>query len=247
MKHPKILTAIATAATTFLLYGTALAQTQGGADVQNMNQQDFENTARQASSSPEHQQAAMEQFQKMDPQQQQAAIERFQNLDPELQQKAMQQVQNIAPQMIQNAMPQFQGMDPQPIRDAMQQRMSDSLRNQMGITNDIEWMLIEEKINAVKKAQTASLADSGMAEMMKLFGMGGGGFQTMLGRPSPASDVLRQAIESDAPKTQIKTLTARLKVVRKEKLTNLAKAQEELRALLTPRQQAIVTLAGLLD
>ena len=69
----------------------------------------------------------------------------------------------------------------------------------------------------------------------------------MLGRPSPESDALRQAIDSDSPTAQIKTLTAKVQVVRKEKLTKLAKAQEELRALLTTRQEAIVTMAGLLD
>ncbi len=164
----------------------------------------------------------------------------------------MQQVQNVAPQMQPNAMPQFQGMDPQQIQNAMQQRINDSLREQMGVTNDIEWALIGEKINAVRKAQMASLADSGMVEMMSSFGMGGGrrgggGFLAMLGRPSPEYDALRQAIDSDAPKAQIKTLIIKVQAVRKEKLARLAKAQEELRALLTTRQEAIATMAGLFD
>lgn len=252
MKKLKMLTTIAIAAATFLLHGTALAQTQGGADAQNMDQQAFENMARQASSSPQEQQAALQLFQKMSPEQQQAAIERFQNLDPKLQQDVMQQVQNAAPQMQQNGMPQVQDMDPQQMQNAMHQRVNDSLRDQMGVTNDTEWSLIEEKINAVKKAQMAGLADSGMVEMMSLFGMGGGrrdgvGFPAMLGRPSPESEALRQAIDADAPTAQIKTLTAKIKVVRKEKLTKLAKAQEELRAVLTTRQEAIATIAGLLN
>ena len=247
-----MLTTIAAAAATFWLFGTALAQTQGGADVQNMNQQDFEAATRQASSSPQEQQAALQLFQKMNPEQQQAAIERFQNLDPKLQQETMQQVQNVAPQMQPNAMPQVQGMDPQQMQNATQQRSNDSLREQMGVTNDVEWALIQEKINAVKKAQMASLANSGMVEMMSLFGMGGGrrggsGYLAMLGRPSPESDALRQAIDSDAPTAQLKTLTAKLKGVRKEKLMKLAKAQEELRALLTTRQEAVATMAGLFD
>ena len=252
MKQLPRLVAVAAAAFALMLAGKTLAQTPSGVDVQNMDQQDFENMARQASSSPEQQQAAMAQFQNMSPEQQQAAIARFQTLDPQLQQDVMQQVQNVTPQLQQDAMPQFQGMDPQQIQDAMQQRLNDSLREQMGITNDTEWTLIEKKINAVKKAQMASLSDSGMVEMMRLFGMGGsrqggGGFQAMLGRPSPESDALQHAIESDAPKAQIKALVTRLQAVRKEKLENLAEAQEELRALLTIRQEAIATIAGLLD
>ena len=193
----------------------------------------------------------------MSPEQQQAAIARFQNLDPQLQQDTLQQVQNVAPQMQQNAMPQnavpqFQGADSQQMQNAMQQRMNDSLREQMGVTNDIEWLRIEEKINAVRKAQMASVADSGMGEMMTLVGIGGGrrgggGFLAMMGRPSPESDALKQAIDSDAPKAQIKTLTTKLRAVRKEELAKLAKAQEELRALLTARQEAIAIMAGLFD
>jgi hypothetical protein len=252
MKRLKqLLAAVATTAVTLFLDGNALAQKAGGTDVQNMDQKDFENMTRQNSSSPERMQAALEQFQNMSPEQQQAAIARFQNLDPQLQQATMQQVQNVAPQMQPNAMPQFQGMDPQQIQDAMQQRINDSLRDQMGVTNDTDWALIEEKINAVEKAQMAVMADSGMAEMMSLFGMGGGrrggGFLAMLGRPGPESDALRQAIDSDAPRAQIKTLTAKLRAVRQEKLTNLAKAQEELRALLTTRQEAVATMAGLFN
>ena len=188
----------------------------------------------------------------MSPEQQQAAIARFQNLDPQLQQDTLQQVQNVAPQLQPNAMPQFQGMDPQQVQNTMQQRMNDSLREQMGVTNDIQWALIAEKINAVRKAQMASLADSGMVEMMGLVGMGcgqrgGGGFQAMLGRSSPESDALWQAIDAGAPTAQIKTLTTKVKVVRKEELTKLARAQEELRALVTPRQEAIATMAGLFN
>ena len=151
MKNLKRLITIATAAATFLLYGTALAQTQGGADVQNINQQAFENMARQASSSPQEQQAALQLFQKMSPEQQQAAIERFQNLDPQLQQNVMQQVQNVAPQLQQNAMPQFQGMDPQQMQNAMQQRTNDSLREQLGVTNTPNGRSLRKKSTPSKR------------------------------------------------------------------------------------------------
>jgi len=251
MKNPNMLATIAAVAATFLLHGTTWAQTPGGADAQNMDQQAFENMARQAGSSPQEQQAAMELFQKMSPEQQQAAIARFQNLDPQLQQNVMQQVQNVTPQMQPNALPQFQGMDPQQMQNAMQQRINDSLRDQMGVTNDVEWLRIQEKINAVRKAQMAVLADSGMVEMMGMGGMGGGrrggGFQAMFGRLSPESQALQQAIDSHMPAAQIQDLLAKFVAARKKQEAALAKAQDDLRSVLTIRQEAIAVLGGLLN
>jgi hypothetical protein len=228
-------------------------QTVAGTDYQNMDSQNFEQRVRAFQNmNPQQQQAVLEQFQNKDPQQRQAAMQQFHNLDPQLQQDVMQQVQNVAPQMQPDVMPKFQGRDPEQMQAAMQQRMNASLREQMGITNDTEWALIAEKINAVRKPQTAVLADdSGLTEMISVLGMGGGrrggGFQAMLGRPSPESDALKQAVEPDAPTGQIKTLTAKLKALRNENLTKLAPAQGELRAWLTTRREAMVTLAGRLD
>jgi Spy/CpxP family protein refolding chaperone len=57
---------------------------------------------------------------------------------------------------------------------------------------------------------------------------------------------LQKAIDDKAPTAEIKT---KLKVVQeeqKEKQTKLVAAQEDLRAVLTPRQEAIATLRGLL-
>ena len=43
----------------------------------------------------------------------------------------------------------------------IQQRIDDSFRDQMGVTNDTDWALIEEKINAVEKARMSIMADGG--------------------------------------------------------------------------------------
>lgn len=76
---------------------------------------------------------------------------------------------------------------------------------------------------------------------------GGGGIPGIFGQPSAEFTALRQALQSDAPPAQLKTLAARLQNVRKEELAKLVKAQEELRALLRVRQEAIATMAGLLN
>ena len=154
----------------------------------------------------------------------------------------------------------FQNMDPQEIMKQLQQRINDSYREQMGVTNDTEWSLIEERITAVTKAATATMADGGgTGGMMGMGGMRGGrggggggggggrGFGALFGQPSAESQTLQQAIDDNAPAAQIKTLIAKLQAVRKDKLAKLAKAQEDLRAVLTTRQEAIAIMGGLLN
>jgi len=146
----------------------------------------------------------------------------------------------------------FQNMDPQQIQQMMQQRINDSYRTQMGVTNDDEWAVIQELITAVTKARTEAMADSGgLGGLIGMGGMrggnGGGGLRNLFGQPSPESQALQKAIDENAPAAQIKTLIAKLQAVHKQKLEKLAKAQEDLRAVLTARQEAIAIMGGLLN
>jgi hypothetical protein len=103
----------------------------------------------------------------------------------------------------------------------------------------------------------ATTADSGgLGGLMGMGGMGGGGpggggpgggFRNLFGQPSSEAQALQKAIDDNAPTAQIKTLIARLQAVHQEKLDKLAKAQEDLRAVLTPRQEGIAILGGLLN
>ena len=66
------------------------------------------------------------------------------------------------------------------------------------------------------------------------------------GEPSAAVTALQKAVDDKAPAAEIK---AKLKIVQDEAKENQAKlvaAQEDLRSVLTPRQEAIATLRGLL-
>lgn len=159
MKLLKISLTVAVVAMSLLLQRTALAQAQSGADIANMSQQDFENWLRQ--STPEQRQAARAQFFQMDPQQQQAVMRQFLSVDPQLRQSVMQEDAAQQGTGQQNVAQALQSIDPQQILQAMQQRLNDSLRAQMGVTNDDEWSVIEQKINAVRKAQMVVVADSG--------------------------------------------------------------------------------------
>ena len=185
-------------------------------------------------------------FQNMDPQQMQNMIQQFQNMDPQVLQNMRQQFMNMDPQQRQDMIQQFQNMDPQQIPGAIQERVNGSLREQMGVTNDDEWSLIQERINAVSKARAAVMADGG--GMRGGFGGGrGGGFQAMSSRLSPEAQALQQAIGEGAPAAQIRDLLAKLQAVRREKRAALVQAQDDLRAVLTIRQEAVAQLIGLLS
>ena len=140
----------------------------------------------------------------------------------------------------------FQNMDPQQMMDMIQQRINSSLREQMGITNDAEWALIEQRITAVTKARMATVADSGLMGGMMPGGRAGG-FAGMFGTPSPEAEALQKAVEGSAPPAQIHALLVKFQATRKEKQAAVAKAQAELKAVLTTRQEAIAVVSGLLE
>ena len=219
MKTLKLIAAIATAVATLLPGGTALAQPQGGGG-----------------------------FQNIDPQQIQGLIQQLQTITPQQMQSMAQQFQGMDPQQRQNMMQQFQS-DPSQIITTIQQTVSQSFREQMGVTNDDEWAVIQERIAAVTKAKTAVSSDGGgLIGMFGGYGGGGGGGRGRLANAlSPEAQALQQALDADAPVGEVKPLFARLQAVHKEKLAKLAQAQADLRALLTVRQEAIVILAGMMD
>ncbi len=66
------------------------------------------------------------------------------------------------------------------------------------------------------------------------------------GPPNPEADALQKAIDSKAPSADMKVALAKYFDARKVKQANLEKAQADLRKVLTPRQEAIAALSGLL-
>ncbi len=151
----------------------------------------------------------------------------------------------------------WQNMDPQEIQKMIQQRMMETFRERLEVTDDAEWKIIEERLSKVTQARMATMADGG--GMMGFGGMGGRGgpggggppggrgLQSLFGQPSAESQALQQAIDSKASAAEIKSRLAKFQAARKEKQANLVKAQNELRQVLTPRQEAIAALMGLID
>ena len=138
-----------------------------------------------------------------------------------------------------------------------QQRRLERIKEQMEITDDTEWKAMEPLVQKVMDARMATMAGIGRG----MFGgprRGGGnnpGDQAqgqgqrrggMFGTPSPEAEALQKAIDAKAPKAEIKAALAKYVESRKVKQAELEKAQDELRKVLTTRQEAIATLDGLL-
>jgi Spy/CpxP family protein refolding chaperone len=81
-------------------------------------------------------------------------------------------------------------------------------------------------------------------------GGGGGpmrGLQALLGQPSPEAEALQKAVDANASAAEVKDMLAKYRELKQRKQDALLKAQNELRQVLTPRQEAVMVLMGLLD
>jgi hypothetical protein len=137
----------------------------------------------------------------------------------------------------------------------MQQFIMERYKQVLEVTDDTEWKALEPLVTKVTELRRDSM--SGMGRGM--FGRGPrggdnppGGDQNqqrrggMFGVPNPAADALQKAIDSKASKAELKTALDKYQASRKEKQAQLEKAQDELRKVLTTRQEALATLNGLL-
>jgi hypothetical protein len=146
---------------------------------------------------------------------------------------------------------------------AMRQRMLDGVKDQMSITNDDEWKAIEPAITKVMEIGQEVMANRmrGMSHGMR----GGGGSRggdnnggtnaaagggrnrgPFGGTPSPEFDALEKAIQDKAPADEVKDKLAKFREASAATEAKLAAAQEELKKLLTARQEAVAVISGLL-
>jgi len=77
-------------------------------------------------------------------------------------------------------------------------------------------------------------------------GRGGGNMAGLTTNP-PEADALQKALDDDAPTGQIKDLLTKFQTAQKAKIAKAKEAEEALRMVLTPRQEATATLLGLLE
>jgi hypothetical protein len=134
---------------------------------------------------------------------------------------------------------------------AMQERLVDRAQDELGFTNDTDWAAVKPLVQKV----VAARFDVASGNMGRMFGRprGGGGDQGgrprggFGGPPSPEQDALQKAVDDDVPAGQIKDLLGKYQAAQKAKQDKLDKAQADLRAVLTVKQEASATLMGLLN
>jgi len=138
-----------------------------------------------------------------------------------------------------------------------QQRL-DSLRDELEVKDDAEWKIISPLVQKVTDAQRQVMADRISGMFGRFRGRGGpggdnGGDQQgrqrgggMFGTPSPESETLKKAVDGKASNSEMKVAIAKFIESRKANEANLLKAQDDLRKVLSVRQEGIATLSGLL-
>jgi len=141
----------------------------------------------------------------------------------------------------------------------MRKMMTDRYREQLGVKDDAEWTAISTKITAVQTAQRANMGGRGGRGRGRGMGAGGpGGGGPGGGGPggagaaasTPLTDAiaaLQKAYDDKAPAADVKTAIAKVASERKALQTAYNKAQDDLRGLLNARQEAYLTLNGLLQ
>jgi hypothetical protein len=122
------------------------------------------------------------------------------------------------------------------------------------VANDDEWNVIEPRLEkSVKlKIEVLTLGLDGLGDMFGQFGGGGGGggmarFGGLMGDPDPSVDALKTALDNNAPVAEVKAAMAKVREFRQQKRAALAKAQQDLKDILSVRQEATLLRVGLLD
>ncbi len=129
-------------------------------------------------------------------------------------------------------------------------RMSDALKTALKVTDE-EWTVLKPLVEKVQTAQREAGSGRGFG------GRGGpgrggdnaGGTQPADTRPGAAeSAALRTALESDSTSADdLKAKLAAVRAVRKKGAADLAVAREELKKVVTVRQEAVLVSMGILD
>src|ERR1017187_4538281 len=95
--------------------------------------------------------------------------------------------------------------DPQRLRQQIQQRIMDYFREQLVVTNDDEWNVIEGRLSKVVQGRIEDLLSS-MGFGGRSFGGnnpgGGRGGFLGFGQPSPEMEAIQKAVEDNAPTDQ---------------------------------------------
>ena len=128
------------------------------------------------------------------------------------------------------------------------QRMNDRLKTSLKVTDE-EWTVLKPLVEKVQTAQREAGAGRGFGG--RGGGPGGGADPNAPAdtRPGAAeSAALRTAVESDSTSADdLKAKLAAVRAVRKKGAADLAVAREELKKVVTVRQEAVLVSMGILE
>lgn len=137
--------------------------------------------------------------------------------------------------------------------EEMRQRMNERLKEQLKVSDE-EWQALQPLIEKVQRLnmQVRMSAFGGMFGRGPGGPGGRGGFAGMMDTESSpvfqrASELRELLDDEGADASRIKSKLEAYRQARKALQEELAKAQEELRSVLTVRQEAVLVLMGLLD
>lgn len=141
--------------------------------------------------------------------------------------------------------------------EQMRQRMMERTREQLGVTKDEDWKIIQPKLEKVMEARRDSGGFGGMGRMMgPPPGRTPGGDNNAapqdpnrrrMGPPqNPEVEALMKSLEAKASTEEIKAKLAKVREARKDREAKLAQAQEDLRKILTVRQEAMLVGMGMM-
>jgi hypothetical protein len=134
------------------------------------------------------------------------------------------------------------GFDPAQMR----QRMMDRMKEVLGASDD-EWQAIGPKLEKVMQLQRDANGGGGMR---MLFRRNQGGDQQQQQPQTPVQQKakeLEDAIQGNAPAADIKAKMQALREARAAARQELTKAQDDLKGLLTQKQEATLLMMGMLD
>jgi hypothetical protein len=133
-----------------------------------------------------------------------------------------------------------------------QQQMMDRVRERLEMTNDDEWAAVQGLVQKVMDARRATFAGMGFGGRRNNGGGGdtggrNGGRGAFNTTPMPEAEDLQKALDAKASPDELKAKLAKLRDARKAKEATLTKAQDDLRKVLTVRQEATAVSMGLLQ
>ena len=137
--------------------------------------------------------------------------------------------------------------------EQMRQRMMERVREQLGVKDDAEWSLIEARIKKINDSRPGMGrgfggpgGPGGPGGQGGQGGQGGRQGRGGFGQPNPDAEALQSALDSGASADDIKAKLTTDRASAKQKEAQLEKAQDELRQLLSVKQEARAVLMGLL-